>query len=686
MTAIESVAEIRLVFLVGLEEGQVAFEIRPLQEFMAGEALLDGGDEAAQARLEEIASSQNWRNVFLFAAGKCFKERLHFRQNIVQICYTLNDSIKDLPSRILLAGSDLALDLLTEGAAKRSPKFAVQLTRLALRLLSSETQNRGVILADAWTLDTIYLFREAVSSLIRRGHEHEKVNAWSCWTRLADLGAITVEEWSAVVSDVPILLDTETYFWRATAATKSNEILLATLGSNLFRMSPIHTFMSADHAGLESSRTVLLANRDDLWPEGLKIASTVLRRSVMSERVSLTLPGGMLISVISCSAIREFVEFNIPQDSHPDWATLKTLSRYLSEGTADALAVLLETMATSGNRTLQQALIQRLPWPAAACLRLAADNTRLLELAAGLRAGALGDLEDWKLWESTWKSGPVNIWREIGHTTGEWPFSPQGYDLAPLLVTHAIDWSEKLGKTRSASDWHDALSAIVDASRIQRTDFRDAVLESLLVHYIYIWLIRRRAGTVPDNLDLKLFLRAHRAVLDCSGQPWLLCAALERIQLPADDEQWATYVEILNLASIRSGRAGRTIHQGQRLATTLRVDFAKDPKKIGLLRIIALNAAESGGDYGPLDVDTLARLVPSQSDPDIQAYLLILRARQGLLREEHVRQAIELLDGPARTFFSVLVRALSLGGGLEQAESLLVAAYEHLRTTDDANM
>ena len=35
----------RLVFLVGLEEDRIGFEIRSLQEFMAAEALMNGGDE-----------------------------------------------------------------------------------------------------------------------------------------------------------------------------------------------------------------------------------------------------------------------------------------------------------------------------------------------------------------------------------------------------------------------------------------------------------------------------------------------------------------------------------------------------------------------------------------------------------------------------------------------------------------
>jgi Fe-S-cluster formation regulator IscX/YfhJ len=65
----------RLVFLVGLKAGEVGFEIRSLQEFMAAEGLMEGDDEVVRKRLREIAPVINWRNVFLFAAGKCFATR-----------------------------------------------------------------------------------------------------------------------------------------------------------------------------------------------------------------------------------------------------------------------------------------------------------------------------------------------------------------------------------------------------------------------------------------------------------------------------------------------------------------------------------------------------------------------------------------------------------------------------------
>ena len=122
--SIESAAADRLVFLVGLEEGEVGFEVRSLQEFMAGEALLEANDSLAERRLRTVAGNDTWLNVFLFAAGKCFKERQYFRSTLVQICNDINDDPADRASQLTLQGSRLALNVLQEGSARRSPLYA----------------------------------------------------------------------------------------------------------------------------------------------------------------------------------------------------------------------------------------------------------------------------------------------------------------------------------------------------------------------------------------------------------------------------------------------------------------------------------------------------------------------------------------------------------------------------------
>ncbi len=127
----------RLVFLAGLEAGQVGFEIRSLQEFMAAQALMSGKDKDVQERLRRIAPVSSWRNVFLFAAGRCFSQpdKEHFRETIFTLCKSLNDEEAGEVAQALLAGSRLALELLDAGVARWQPKYARLLAECACDLL-----------------------------------------------------------------------------------------------------------------------------------------------------------------------------------------------------------------------------------------------------------------------------------------------------------------------------------------------------------------------------------------------------------------------------------------------------------------------------------------------------------------------------------------------------------------------
>jgi hypothetical protein len=64
----------RLVLLVPAEHDTVAFEVRSLQELMAGRALSVGTEEEIRERLYLTATSPHWRNTWVFAAGRTFAD------------------------------------------------------------------------------------------------------------------------------------------------------------------------------------------------------------------------------------------------------------------------------------------------------------------------------------------------------------------------------------------------------------------------------------------------------------------------------------------------------------------------------------------------------------------------------------------------------------------------------------
>jgi Fe-S-cluster formation regulator IscX/YfhJ len=186
----------RLVFLVGMEADQVGFEIRSLQEFMAAEALTDGTDTIVSDRLNSTAPIANWRNVFLFAAGKCFAVRQHLRDSVLTICITLNEQTEDEVSRRTFLGSQLALDLLVDGAAHQQPKFERSLARIAFRLADRPNRWLPNNLADAYQPSTEEVFREELSSRLS-ALTAEKAGVWAILLNLVERGLAGVYKISA---------------------------------------------------------------------------------------------------------------------------------------------------------------------------------------------------------------------------------------------------------------------------------------------------------------------------------------------------------------------------------------------------------------------------------------------------------------------------------------------------------
>jgi hypothetical protein len=195
----------RLVFLVGLEEDRIGFEIRSLQEFTAAEALMDGGDDQVKKRLEAIAPSTHWRNVFLFAVGKCFAERQFLRDMIIGICEQLNDEENDRLAGATLTGSRLALDILEDGVAREQPTYARRLANLALRLMDMpniETHQR---------LGTVYepkletKFREHIIQRLGQQNFDQRIGAWIVLLALASQAV----EWAVKLFEANWPADTE---------------------------------------------------------------------------------------------------------------------------------------------------------------------------------------------------------------------------------------------------------------------------------------------------------------------------------------------------------------------------------------------------------------------------------------------------------------------------------------------
>lgn len=130
---IVSLATHRLVLLVEASPDRWGYEIRSFQEFTASRYLLDAPEELIITRLSELAPSAHWRNVWLFAVGRLFKERPHLRNDVVGIVRDLDS--RDLANQMTLPGARLAADMLIYGVASSLPQFRDKLLNEAIRVL-----------------------------------------------------------------------------------------------------------------------------------------------------------------------------------------------------------------------------------------------------------------------------------------------------------------------------------------------------------------------------------------------------------------------------------------------------------------------------------------------------------------------------------------------------------------------
>jgi len=188
MEQIITAATERLVFLVGIEAEKIGFEIRSLQEFMAAECLVDKSDKLVRERLRTIATASHWRNVFLFACGKCFAERQHLRDSILTICNELNETDASGISKSILVGSVLSLDLIEDGPARKQPKYSNALMRNALKLLDIKIPDYAFRLAEVYESSFEAVYREEIIRRIKRENINEAFISWLVLLYLVEKG------------------------------------------------------------------------------------------------------------------------------------------------------------------------------------------------------------------------------------------------------------------------------------------------------------------------------------------------------------------------------------------------------------------------------------------------------------------------------------------------------------------
>ncbi len=452
----------RLVFLVGLESEQVGFEIRSLQEFMAAESLTEGSDDYVQKRLHEIGPLSNWRNVFLFAAGKCFSERQHLRDTVYAICGQLNESPDDAIQRKFLSGSGLAMDLLEDGLATNQPKFVQSLARIAVRSLDVDNESYHVQLAQVYNdqLKEIY-----ISELDQRLNDERirlQLNAWNCLLNLVAVGlswaeAMAMQYWPKKVDRQAKVLEATRNFGMGDWATdklldlvptesfeRLREIVSMSVPYASGRLTRPHSTMESQDDEERYKHAIIKALMGDPFHPRRQIG--ILDQTYLGFASSHRVGDDSLWS-------KDLQRIPSTKSAHPTWEMVRSAARFLQNPTRHVLAAELLDIAAIVQQEPDSLTFRwywQLPWPLAACIKMCTKSSDLVAMAARAKHGELGDINDWMKAEDRWAKSGVTEDDLLGMTDERLPFDsriaytgfPTTLSLWPIYHANSNDTSQ----------------------------------------------------------------------------------------------------------------------------------------------------------------------------------------------------------------------------------------------------
>ncbi|WP_327274328.1 hypothetical protein OG609_21700 [Streptomyces sp. NBC_01224] len=419
-SAISRAATDRLVFLVPSRGHEVSFEIRSLQEFWAADALMNCGEDKIGDRLRAMSISSHWRNVLLFALGNIFANRRTMRDSVTTLVLELNaysDQYGTLQRRIL-TGSRLAVEIIGDGMV-RAPRYEMTLLEEALKLIKLSGGSHLKILAVAISERGMEVARDFLSDdLSEPGVPAEGVlcflaaraavgDSWAKekLTRIYDNSSSGEKEEMfdiGVRNELPALLALASQAMIEPDLTIQMALESSILSAHLERETSTSSILVpqwASHiASIFSSRARFDANgihiplaSGGVWSGGLGLACT----SVSFPKATTILPEAWSVGFPVehwLTAVRFFEE-------SPSAETLAGAVRALAPHRADFSVV------ASG-----------FPW----VLQYALDKYTVVddETIADIKAGSLGNLDDWKDLERKWVG--LNAIDIMDHTFSGW--------------------------------------------------------------------------------------------------------------------------------------------------------------------------------------------------------------------------------------------------------------------------
>jgi hypothetical protein len=469
--AITYAAAERLVFLVGLEAGEVGFEIRSLQEFMAAEGVMDAGDNLVGRRLRRIACVPYWRNVFLFAAGKCFAEQQHLRDTTHTIAAELNDSPTDTLARATSAGALLALDLLEDGPARRQPGYARLLAREALRFIYAPPSPDHGRFRHIYTDPMESLFVAELAQALERPVERA-LGAWRVLLTMADDGhdwaeRMVRDRWPRSSDEQRLVIGAMEDPLRSPRLATRVSTGIAVQGPAAFATFP------------RQINAILALSPHSGWireAENLVVSGRVSRLS--APVVPTELDGfSMQLARMRDTPAKVPREVRALSALSPKWLPIASGVEFRNAPSAESLATVLAGLARAKESPpLPHTIRSTLPWPLAECIGKAESRDDLMRYARAAEQGELGNSESWLAAEKRWLYRGVTEADVIDASETSLPFNAHIRDRGfPML---SASWKATTRRLEAPAEllrrWHRACSQ--DATRTRLAQFTLALV------------------------------------------------------------------------------------------------------------------------------------------------------------------------------------------------------------------
>lgn len=494
----------RLVFLVPPQEGKIGFEIRSLQEFMAAQSIMSGSDEEIRTKLRAIANASHWRNVFLFAAGRCFNDKQHLRDSLHTLCCELNEdddqSHEKKIEKAILSGSRLALDILEDGAVANQPGQLRLYARLAMRLIELPPCSEQVRLARQYRPEFQELFQTEIQRFLADALVEHRLGAWRVALYLSNQGII----WATALTEKLWPSDAETAIKIIKSAEGSDfsDLLVSRIWESILSLPP-SKFPSQLIKKWDDNQDIrLLSKAPSWWAQiwRMRQENSLIEIKVegVNEVFEFTLTGVAMSQEEDDASPAPFV--------HPAWVWLYKATK-LAKMPLDSF---IAKMVSEYHDLVKEDVFlfsggwdACVPWPISSCIRHSLQEKSLDGCISSILKGELGTIDEWV--------GAEKRWAENGVSVEDIQYTPDGYIPFDRSIAN-IGFPFIVAGSRITIDKKQLLGALEDVYYYWKANSNLAVRRCLAGDLIFLLGVVGERGLLISN-DIACDLK--NIIVDC---------------------------------------------------------------------------------------------------------------------------------------------------------------------------